>query len=305
MTQSEPQPASGTRPRAIAAYPSRLDTFTDCPRQYRFRYLDRPPPPRRGAWAHTTLGAAVHVALARWWATPSEPRTPTQVADEVESAWSDDGFADEAMSLRWLQRARAMVAAYVAAETARRRVLQPAGLVEPRRVESSVAVRAAEGVALMGKPDRIDERPSIHGTELVVVDYKTGRNAPSAEDARTSRTLAIYAAAAEATLRVPALRVELHHVPTGAVAVWRHDEESRDRHVTRAVAVAQECRTTETALAEGESPEDLFPPRPGRLCPWCDYRDSCPEGIEAGPAAQRWAALEPAGGTAWVEGLRG
>ena len=305
MTEPESQPVSGTQPRTIAAYPSRLDTFTDCPRRYRFQYLDRPSPPRRGAWAHTTLGTAVHVALARWWAMPSEQRTPAQVAAEVASVWSDDGFADEAMAQRWLKRAREMVAAYVAAETDRRRVLEPTGLVEPRRVESSVAVRAAEGVALMGRPDRIDERPSIDGTELVVVDYKTGRNAPSADDARTSRTLAIYAAAAEATLRVPARRVELHHVPTGSVVVWRHDEASRDRHVTRAVAVAQECRSSETTLADGGSPEHLFPPRPGRLCPWCDYRDSCPEGIEVGPAAQPWAALEPAEGTAWVDGLRG
>jgi RecB family exonuclease len=289
----------------MTAYPSRLDALTECPRRYRFRYLDRPEPPRRGAWAHTTLGAAVHVALARWWALPVGERRPAQVAEEVQVAWSDDGFADEQMSRRWLARARDMVAAYVVAETERRRVLAPAGLVEPRRVEASVALRPADDVALMGRPDRIDERPTAEGTELVVVDYKTGRRAPTVDDARTSRTLAIYAAAAEATLHVPATRVELHHLPTGTVAVWCHDESSRDRHVSRAVAAAQECRTTEAALLAGGSADELFPPRPGRLCPWCDYRESCPEGIDVGPAVASWEGLEPRGAAVQADGLRG
>jgi putative RecB family exonuclease len=303
VTQSAPQQA--VPPRMVTAYPSRLVTFTDCPRRYRFHYLDRPTPARRGAWAHTTFGAAVHLALARWWDMPTEQRTPAQVADEVSAGWSHEGFADEAMSRRWLAKARAMVATYVAVETDRRRVLAHAGLVEPRRVESSVVLRAAGDVALMGRPDRIDERPGAAGTELVVVDYKTGRAVPSADDARTSRTLAIYAAAAQATLHRPATRVELHHVPSGTVAVWRHDEASRDRHVSRAVAVARECRTSETALAEGGSAEQLFPPRPGPLCPWCDYRDSCAEGIEAGPAVEPWAGLEPGATAPQADGLRG
>jgi RecB family exonuclease len=294
-----------TQPRIVTAYPSRLDTFTECPRRYRFRYLDRPSPPRRGAWAHTTFGAAVHVALARWWTMPVDERGPTQVADQLETAWSDDGFADAAMSRRWLVVARDMVAAYVEAETDRRRALVAADLVEPRRVESSVGLRPTSDVALMGKPDRVDERPSADGTELVVVDYKTGRREPSTDDARTSRTLAIYAAAAQSTLRRPATRVELHHLPSGKVVVWRHDEVSRDRHVSRAVAVARECGTTEAALAAGGSPDDLFPPRPGSLCPWCDYRDSCPEGAEVGPAMDSWAGLEPMGVARQDDGLLG
>lgn len=274
-------------------YPSRLDTWTQCPRQYRFRYLDVPAPPRRGAFAHMTLGAATHVALARWWQMPDADRTPDQVAAEVDASWTDDGFADPAMSATWRGRARDMVATYVEAESRRRQALAPLGLVEPRRVESSVALRVDETLALMGKPDRIDERPAPGGTELVVVDYKTSREAPTPDEARTSRTLAVYAAAAQATIRRPAMRVELHHLPSGSIAVWRHDDASRERQVRRAAEVARDCRAVEAELQAGGSGETLFPPRPSKLCPWCDYRDSCPEGMEMGPAAQPWAALEP------------
>ena len=283
---------TATRLRTFS--PSRLDTWTTCPRRYRFTYLDDPAPARRGAFAHTTLGAATHLALARWWQLAEEERVPDRVAAEVESGWTDEGFADAAMSSRWRIRARDMVAAYVEAETRRREVLREAGLLEPRRVESSVTLRVGQWLALSGRPDRIDERPGPGGgTQLVVVDYKTGRLAPTDDDARTSRTLALYAAAAEATLRRPALRVELHHLPTGTIAVWRHDEASRGRQVRRAAQVADDCRAVEADLADTGSADDLFPARPGKLCPWCDYQASCPEGIQTGPAVEPWAALEP------------
>ena len=273
-------------PRLLSVTPARLDTWVECPRRYRFRYVDRPPPVRAGAWAHLSLGAAVHVALARWWSLPVERRVPQVVAAVVDEVWTHDGFRDREQSDRWREQARVMVADYVEAETARR-----AGLDDPVRVEAAVALRCSQTVALGGRPDRVDERPTEDGTELVVVDYKTGRREVNEEDARTSRTLAVYAAAAEATLRRPATRVELHHLPTGRVAVWRHDVAGRDRHVARSVDVAEECRQVEVALANGKSPP--FEPRPGPLCAWCDYRAACPEGAAAVPAAAPWAALEP------------
>lgn len=273
-------------PRLLHATPARLDTWLECPRRYRFRYVDRPAPPRAGAWAHLSLGAAVHVALARWWTLPVECRAPQAVAAVVDEVWTPDGFRDREQSDRWRARARTMVADYVEAETARR-----TGLADPVRVEAAVALRCSPTVAVGGRPDRIDERPTGEGTELVVVDYKTGRRGVSGDDARASRTLAIYAAAAEATLRRPATRVELHHLPTGSVAVWRHDVVARDRQVARSIDVAEECRRVEAEVAAGTSPP--FEPRPGPLCAWCDYRAACPEGAAAVPAAAPWAGLEP------------
>ena len=58
-----------------AASPARLSTYADCPRRYRLGYLDRPAPVRGPAWAHTSVGAAVHNALAKWWDLPRARRT--------------------------------------------------------------------------------------------------------------------------------------------------------------------------------------------------------------------------------------
>jgi RecB family exonuclease len=275
--------------RLFSATPTRLDAWVACPRRYRFHYLDRPRPARAGPWAHLSLGSAVHLALARWWSLPVTGRDPLRVADLVVRAWADDGFRDGGQSARWRERARSWVHRYVADESRRRQ-----GIEDPVRVEATLSLRCTTRVALSGRPDRIDLRPSPDGPELVVVDYKTGRRDLSVTDTRTSRTLAVYAAAAAAVLHAPATRVELHHLPSGRIVSWRHGVEARDRHVARAVAVAEECREAEQRFAVGAAAE-CFPTRPGPLCAWCDYRVCCPEGAASGPPAAPWAAVEPDG----------
>jgi putative RecB family exonuclease len=85
--------------RLFACTPSRLAAF-DCPRKYRFSYLDRPSPPRGAPWAHKTVGAAAHVALAQWWSLPRAHRTPEHGADLVHDNWRNVGFRDAAQSDR-------------------------------------------------------------------------------------------------------------------------------------------------------------------------------------------------------------
>ena len=38
-------------------------------------YLDRPVPPKGPPWAHNSLGATIHNALAGWWRLPLARRT--------------------------------------------------------------------------------------------------------------------------------------------------------------------------------------------------------------------------------------
>ncbi len=86
--------------RLYACTPTRLSTWLDCPRRYRMTYLDRPAPPKGPPWAHNSLGASVHNALAAWWRLPRRERTVTAAGDLLESGWLTDGFADDAQSTR-------------------------------------------------------------------------------------------------------------------------------------------------------------------------------------------------------------
>src|SRR3954451_18923552 len=95
--------------RLFSCTPSRLGTWQDCPRRYRFTYVDRPSPPRGAPWAHNTVGATAHLALARWGSVPRRRRTPQAGADLVTSSWPNLGFRDDAQA----SEACAVTAAWV------------------------------------------------------------------------------------------------------------------------------------------------------------------------------------------------
>jgi RecB family exonuclease len=259
--------------------PTRLTTWLDCPRRYRFTYVDRPPPPKGPPWAHSSFGASVHAALGAWWQLPAGDRTPASAAELVERGWQPLGYRDDAQSDGCRAAAAAMVRRYVER-------LDPYD--EPRGVERTVAART-QVIAVSGRVDRVDRRPSRTtggADELVVVDYKTGRRPPAADEARTSLALAIYVVGVRRTLRAECRRVELHHLPTETVQAFDHTEESLARHVGRAESIAREAR----AATE-------FPARPGAQCGWCDFQAACPEGRAAAPRRESWAAVtepEPA-----------
>ncbi|TQM81036.1 RecB family exonuclease [Saccharothrix saharensis] len=265
--------------KLVRVTPAKLATWADCPRRFRMAYLDRPSPPRGGAWAHNTLGAVVHNALKALFDLPAERRTPEQAVALLHRQWKNDGFRDAEQAAVYRDRAVGWVRDYVEGlDTS----------IEPVGIERWVSTPTSKIVA-EGRVDRIDLRDG----ELVIVDYKTGRHALTVDDARGSQALALYALAARRTLRKPCHRVELHHLPTRTVAVWEHTEESLGRHVSRAEEAADELRLATDTLEAGGDPEILFPPRTGNQCTWCDFRRSCPEGQRAAPALDPWALLAP------------
>ncbi|MEV4102908.1 PD-(D/E)XK nuclease family protein [Nonomuraea sp. NPDC049649] len=292
-------PLEGMPRRLYSCTPSRLNAWLDCRRRYRFTYLDRPQPPKGPPWAHNSVGASAHNALAAWWREPYDRRTPLTAAVLVTKGWITEGFRDEAQSAQWLGRTRDVVSGYAA-------TLDPSD--EPVGVERTVATRTSV-IAVSGRIDRLDRR----GDELVVVDYKTGRRPLTQDDARSSLALAVYAIAASRVMRTPARVVELHHLPTGEIVQWRHTDESLGRHLRRAEEIALEAseaderyravmgggsarrtRPGDSAAGPPRVPAELdevFAPSPGPLCGWCDFRRHCPEGQVAAPERRPWDGL--------------
>jgi RecB family exonuclease len=263
--------------RLFSCTPSRLGTYEDCPRRYRYLYVDRPTPRKGPPWAHNSLGASVHTALKNWFALPGPGRTPAALPKLLRATWVGEGYRDEAQEQEAFDRALGWLEAYVDG-------LDPAA--EPVGVERVVAART-DVLALSGRVDRIDQV----GDELVIVDYKTGRSELTTDDARGSRALALYAYASERVFRRRCRRVELHHLPTGTVAVAEHTDESLARHLRRAEQTAQDAIDAEQAVAQGADPDEAFPPTPGSLCSWCDFRRTCPAGASA-PEREPWTAVE-------------
>jgi RecB family exonuclease len=271
--------------RLYSCTPTRLSAWLDCPRRYRMSYLDRPVPRKGPPWAHNSLGASVHNTLAGWWRLPLAQRTAQTAGALLDRGWIAEGYADAAQSVRYRDWARRMVEDYVTG-------LDPAD--EPAGVERTVATRT-ELIAVSGRIDRLDARSSAgQAAELVVVDYKTGRHMLSVDNARSSLALALYAIAAGRVLRKDCHRVELHHLPSGQVFAWEHTDSSLARHLRRAEEIAGECAEADErmrAQLPREARDEVFPPRPGPACGWCDYLRHCPEGQAAGVARRPWDGL--------------
>ncbi|MDC5698618.1 PD-(D/E)XK nuclease family protein [Intrasporangium calvum] len=260
------------------ASPSRLLAWLDCPRRYRMQYLDRPRPQARPQRAHTSVGITTHNVLRDFWDLPPGRRTPDGVAELVRSSWIDVGFRDPEQSAAWRLRVRDAVVDYLRGADRER---QPVG------IERSVALRT-ESIAVTGRVDRLDDRDG----ELVVVDYKTGRQVPTEEDARTSLPLALYAAGAARTFRRECVRVELHHVPSGTQVAHVHTAESISSKIDEAESIATDLRRVDAEFADLGVESPSFPPRPSPLCTWCDFRAHCAEGQRMGPEKSDWAGLE-------------
>ena len=268
---------SGMPRRLFPATPSKLAAFTDCPRRYRHAYLDRPTPPKGPAWAHNSVGSAVHAALRSWWELPIRERTAVSARQLLYGVWSPAGFRDGDQAQRWRSIAAGWLTDYVTG-------LDPAE--EPVGTERQVAA-TSERLALSGRIDRIDQR----GDELVIVDYKTGRRPSTDDEARGSTALAVYVLGVRRTLRRACSRVELHHLPSGTVAAFEHTERSLANHVRRAEDTAVDITAATERMAGGEDPDAAFPAVPGAQCSWCDFRPSCPTGQAAAPARETWSFL--------------
>jgi RecB family exonuclease len=265
-------------PRLFSCTPSKLTTFEDCPRRYRYAYVDRPAPPKGPPWAHNSLGASVHTALRSWYALPPAKRVPGVLASLLRATWVGEGYRDEAQERAAFRRALGWLESYLAG-------VDPSA--EPVGVERVVGART-EALALSGRVDRIDDA----GDQLVIVDYKTGRAELGPDDARGSRALALYAYATERTFRRRCRRVELHHLPTGTVAAHEHTDESLARHLRRSEETAHDVAEADKAVASGVDPDEAYPTMPSPGCAWCDYRRVCPVGVTV-QAKEPWAGLAP------------
>ena len=191
------------------------------PAPLRFRYLARRAPPKGPPWAHNSLGASVHNAL----------RGLVAAAAAAPHGAGRGRTRDVRLDLRGILK-RGAVGPLPRLGQGPGGGGTPAASTRPTSRSASSArwrrgptrSRCPGGSTASTPGPRAD---GADGTELVVVDYKTGRHLLSVDDARSSLALAIYALAASRSLHRDCRRVELHHLPSGQVLAWEHTGESR------------------------------------------------------------------------------
>jgi putative RecB family exonuclease len=234
--------------------PSKLQCYLDCPRLYRFRYIERRR--ERRAFAHTALGRSVHKALREFYARPGAERTLPFLLRELRRAWDGSGYRSQQQAEDALERAERMLATYHGT--------RDHAAVRPMALESKFRVsHPKERILVTGRVDRID----IRDDEYVIVDYKTGNFRQDSDSIDASLPLSLYAMAVGAQLGKHVGVIVLEHLASGRSAETRRDPDRLRGDWKSVVDIVEEMR----AVSE-------HPPRTGPLCRWCDYLALCPDG---------------------------
>lgn len=255
---------------------SRIDTYDNCPRKFRYRYVDRLP--GRPAPA-LSFGTSVHAALERFYdrKLPEEP-TEEELLGFLFDGWDTSGFAalDRDEQLAWYRQGQRVLREYHRRTTGTYRL--------PVATEAWFELPFGDDAVVVGSIDRVD---SDEDGELHVVDYKTNKRASPRQRVARSLQLAIYALACEHLYgRLPAT-VALDFVVPGVTVSVGLDEIDLD---------AARGAVAETAAGVRA---EAYAATPNRLCDWCDFREVCPawaptppDGEILGEAVDELARLE-------------
>ncbi len=246
-------------PRRLS--PSGASTFEQCPRRWRFRYVDRLPDP---PGPEALVGTFAHLVLERLMQQPPSRRTKDDARRIARALWPEvsgcDDFRDlelddeQAHEFRW-RAWRAIEGLWD--------IEDPSG-VDVRSTEQQVSV-TLDGVPFRGVVDRVESEPD----GLVISDYKSGR-APTARYApgRLQQVL-LYAAAIAAETGEQPVRAQLLYLGQKIVSTEvTHDELE---------GAVEQLSSTWHAIADACHTDD-FSPNPGPLCDYCPYAELCPEG---------------------------
>jgi len=244
---------------------SRLSTFENCPRQYRYRYIDKLP--RKGVGIEAHMGSSVHKALEFLYREVGG-RIPSleDVQRRYQEAWQGvpparlrivrRGFdGDDYSSL-----GRHCVEAYY-------RRYRPFEEGRILKLEGKVSLSLGPGgeYSLVGYIDRLvqaaDGAYEIH-------DYKTSGSLPRQVDLDRDRQLVLYEIALRRTVPAEAPVRHIWHY----LAFDRRYERVREEGDLQRVA-RDTVRGIRRALAE-----KTFPAHTSPLCHWCDFNEECPEG---------------------------
>jgi putative RecB family exonuclease len=240
--------------------PSRAGDFKVCPQLFKFRSIDRIEMP---ATAHQARGTTAHLALQRLFDHAPEQRTPARLFDLFREAWSElrgsdeyrDLFESIAAEREWGIQSLAVLANYFGIEDPRS--------FDPLDRELDM-LEELDGITIRGILDRMEEGPE----GVIITDYKTGKAPPERYAIPAFFALKIYALLIrQRTGRTPVgLKLMYLNGPTVyEIPINDSQLDAMDRQLRALWTAINRAITTGT-----------FPPRPGRLCSWCQYRDLCP-----------------------------
>jgi len=245
--------------------PSKLDTYRECPRRYRYRYVDRLR--REVETVEAYLGTCVHKALQRLYEGLAHGKRLSR--EEALQAFDDgwDAGWSGAVVIKHKEYApenyravgRDCVRAYYEAQA-------------PFDRDKTVALErrlgfplesGGESYRIEGLVDRLAQAPD---GAFEIHDYKTTGSLPGQEELGRDWQLAVYDIAVR------------HNWPEERAVrlVWHFLRFGKTMTLSRSPQEREALKAEVAALIGTIKRDHGFLPRRSALCEWCEYRDICP-----------------------------
>ncbi len=228
---------------------SAIETYGTCPQKFLFsHYLKIPTGPQPAL----TFGSVMHQCARHYFDLRRQgPVKFEQIQSHFEQSWKDAGFEDnyqeQAYKKAGLEQLRIFVARHETVATL------------PIATEAHFTLDLGD-VVMEG---RIDQINPLKENSVELIDYKTGRP-PSQKDADTSLQLSIYALAARDQMHLNPAQLTFYSLSNNEPV--RTVRTPRDLEL-----VAKEIHEVATQIRQ-----NIFPPKPGFVCKYCDYVPICP-----------------------------
>jgi putative RecB family exonuclease len=248
---------------------SRIETFEQCPRKYKFRYLDNIRMDTEGVEAF--VGKRVHEALEKLYRDLKFTKLNTleELLAFYESAWEKNWHGKVQVVQpgitpgHYFALGRQCLADYY-------KRYHPFNQGKTLGLEERIEMKLQEGekvYTVQGFIDRLTWVPETGAYEIH--DYKTGNTVPTQEDADQDRQLALYQLGL--MQRWPdAKTIKL---------IWHYLAADKEIVSTRSQAdlTALEREVIEVIhQIEAEMKAGRWEVRTSRLCDWCEYKPICP-----------------------------
>lgn len=238
---------------------SKVKTFKTCKAKYHFCYIQKLP---RKEWDFQVFGKFLHEVLERFHGDIIKGcKDPDHIL--MKKSFSDSLKEYEAgMTPEMKKECFDILTAYLK----KRNNDRPNGLPEVIEVEKQFAIDIGSSILLNGFIDVVQRDPD---GVLHVADYKTSKHKKYLKNDFMQLKTYAYAMC----LEDPSLeKIRCSYV------MLRHGFDSILKEFTREEVMATEQEFE--GFAEKINKEKLFRPSPSPLCKFCDYLNSCDDGLE-------------------------
>jgi RecB family exonuclease len=224
---------------------TRWRVYRECPWKYKLHFVDGLKIP---ATAKGSFGLSLHRAIEEWAAGGDD--SLDALLDALDSQWRDFGYAGEDEESRWRKKAERALTRWHAAETSRRAKV----VAGEKEFIWSLGDHSVRGMI-----DRIEQRPE---GAFELVDYKTGPEAPTAEQVGRDAQLRFYALGARRGLGVSPALLTVDAIVAGERVTAPYDPGGEP-------ALAEDIVAAAASIEAGKFEPDT------RFCPRCDFRKTC------------------------------